>query len=198
MVCPAAQQWCAMFTTDGAALSTYPRPGLDLSAYKTMIVEFEGDAGTTIQIGMKDATQSDDGTETKVTLPVMSNWMAYAIPLSSFAAPVSTHGGYLINLHEIYIPCEFVFAGGPQAQSVKVRTITFTSALAPTLTAVESAASFSAGVGANAWVSAFGTNMSMPNDARGWHSTDFRETICQLRLMELASRSTANNCQFRI
>src|SRR3984885_4742000 len=82
MVCPSAQQWCAMFVTDGPALSTYPRPGLDLSMYQTLIVEITGDPGTTIQIGMKDATQPDDGTETKVTLPVMSNWTAYAIPLS--------------------------------------------------------------------------------------------------------------------
>jgi len=173
MVCPAAQQWCAMFITDGPAISTYPRPGLDLSAYQTLIVEFEGDPGTTIQIGLKDATQPDDGTETKVTLPVTSSWTAYAIPLSKFATPVSAHGGYVINFHEIYIPCEFVFAGGPQAQTVKVRTITYTSAPAPSLVSVESAASFLAGAGANTWVSVFGQNLS--SSSRGWAGSDFQQ-----------------------
>src|SRR5579862_4202355 len=82
MVCPGAQAWCAMFITDGPAVSTYPRLGFDVSMYQTLIVEIEGDPGTTIQIGIKDATQPDDGTETKVTLPVTSNWTTFAIPLS--------------------------------------------------------------------------------------------------------------------
>src|ERR1035441_9206933 len=30
MVCPAGQAWCAMFITDGLAISTYPRPGIDV------------------------------------------------------------------------------------------------------------------------------------------------------------------------
>src|ERR1019366_5517607 len=100
-------------------ISTYPRPGQDMSSYQTMIVEIEGDAGTTVQIGIKDATQPDDGTETKVTLPVTSNWTAFAIPLSSFLTPVGAHGGHVVDLHNIYLPCEFVFAGGPQPQMVK-------------------------------------------------------------------------------
>jgi uncharacterized protein (TIGR03437 family) len=173
MVCPAAQAWCAMYITDGQAISTYPRPGLDVSAFQTLIVEIEGDPGTTIRIGLKDATQPDDGTETKVTLPVTSNWTAYAIPLSSFATPVLAHGGYVIDFHKIYVPCEFVFAGGPQAQTVKVRTITYTTAPAPSLVSVTSAASYVAGAGADTWVSVFGKNLS--TNSRGWQAQDFQQ-----------------------
>lgn len=173
MVCPAAQQWCAMFITDGPAISTYPRPGLNLSQYQTMIVTIEGDAGTTIQIGMKDATQPDDGTETKVTLPVTSTWTSYAIPLSAFAAPVVAHGNYVINLNEIYIPCEFVFAGGSQTQTVKTQAVTFTTAPAPVLTMIQNGASFASGAGANTWISVFGQNLSSA-PARGWMSSDFQ------------------------
>src|SRR5579862_900390 len=74
MVCPSQQAWCAMFITDGPALSGFPRPGIDLSGYQTVTVEIQGDPGTTIQVGVKDSTQLDDGSETKVTLPVTSNW----------------------------------------------------------------------------------------------------------------------------
>jgi len=86
--------------------------------YQTLIVEITGDPGTTIAIGIKDATQPDDGTETKVTLPVTANWVAHSIPLSSFVRA---------NLKNIYVPCEFVFAGGSQAQTVKVRTISYST-----------------------------------------------------------------------
>jgi hypothetical protein len=119
MVCPPAQAWCAMFITYGPALSTFPRPGIDLSGYQTLTVEIEGDSGTTIQVGIKDATQPDTGAETKVTLQVASNWTTFTIPLSSFTGA---------NLKNIYVPCEFVFPGGPQAQTLRVRSIAFSSA----------------------------------------------------------------------
>src|ERR1017187_4582031 len=118
MVCPAAQAWCAMFITNGQSLSTFPRPGLDLSMYQTLIVEITGDPGTTIAIGIKDATQPDDGTETKVTLPVAGNWVVHSIPLSSFVRA---------NLKNIYVPCVLVFAGGVLAQTEKVRTISYST-----------------------------------------------------------------------
>jgi uncharacterized protein (TIGR03437 family) len=173
MVCPGAQQWCAMFITQGTAISGYPRPGIDVSSYQTMIVEIEGDPGTTIQIGMKDATQPDDGTETKVTLPVTSNWTAFAIPLTSFLTPVGAHAGHVIDLHNMYLPCEFVFAGGPQPQTVKVRTIILTQSVAPQPLSVQSAASFLAGAGANTWISIFGQNLSATS--RGWGAADFQQ-----------------------
>jgi len=44
--CPAANQWCAMFMANGKVLSTFPMPGIDLSAYQTLIVEMSGDPGS--------------------------------------------------------------------------------------------------------------------------------------------------------
>ena len=118
MVCPAGQAWCAMFITDGLAISTYPRPGIDVSGYATLSVEIEGDAGT-IQVGIKDSAQSDNGFETKVILPVTSSWTTFSIPLSRFTGA---------NLKSVYVLCEFVFAGGSQAQTVRVRNITYAAA----------------------------------------------------------------------
>jgi uncharacterized protein (TIGR03437 family) len=164
MVCPGGQAWCAMFITDGPAISTYPRPGIDLSMYKTLLVQISGDAGTTIDVGIKDTTDPDDGSETKVTLPVSSSWVTYAIPLSSFPNE---------NLKAVYIPAEFVFNGGPQPQTVKVSLVSYSTAAAPILSSVLSAASSLPGAGANAWVSAYGQNLS--SDSRGWLSQDFQQ-----------------------
>jgi uncharacterized protein (TIGR03437 family) len=137
-----------------------------VSAFQTLIVEIEGDPGTTIQIGLKDATQPDDGTETKVTLPVTSNWTAYAIPLSSFATPVLAHGGYVLDFHKVYVPCEFVFAGGPQAQTVKVRTITYTTS--PLIAGVSNAASGLAAIAPNTWVSIYGSSFTAAGFSDDW------------------------------
>ncbi len=164
MVCPGGQAWCAMFITDGPAISTFPRPGIDVTAYQSLIVEIEGDPGTTIQVGIKDATQPDTGGETKVTLPVTSNWTTFAIPLSSFAPA---------KLQTTYVLCEFVFPGGSQPQMLKVRTITYTTATAPSPATLQSAASYLTAAGANTWVSIFGNNLSATS--RGWASGDFQQ-----------------------
>jgi len=119
MVCPGGQQWCAMFITKGTAIATYPRPSIDVSGYKTLTLVIEGDPGTTIQVGIKDATQPDNGTETKVTLQVNATWTTFTIPLSSFTGADLTH---------IYVPCEFVFPGGSQPQTLKVQSIIYSTA----------------------------------------------------------------------
>lgn len=155
MVCPADQAWCAMFITDGPAVNP-PRPGLDLSIYQTLIVEIMGDPGTTIDIGIKDALQPDDGTEAKVTLPVTSTWTLHSIPLSSFTGA---------NLKDIYVLCEFVFNGGPQPQTVKVRTITYTTTgppAPPTINSVVNGASFVQGspVSPGSLATIFGTGFA--------------------------------------
>jgi RHS repeat-associated protein len=72
--CAASTHWCAMFITDGGALSTPPRPDIDLSAYQTLVVELSGDPGS---------APPNNGTETEVTVTVRSNRMA------------STKGGFV-------------------------------------------------------------------------------------------------------
>ena len=116
MVCPAGQSWCAAWVSDGPSLSTYPRPGVDVSMYQTLTVVISGDPGTTVAIGIKDATQPDNGSEAKVTIAVTSNWATHAIPLSSFVG---------VNLKNVYIPCEFVFTSGSQPQMLKVQSISY-------------------------------------------------------------------------
>jgi uncharacterized protein (TIGR03437 family) len=165
MVYPGGQAWCAMFVTFGTPVNP-PRPGTDLSGYQTLIVEISGDPGTTIDVGVKDATQPDDGTEAKVTLPVTSNWTTYAIPLSQLPGA---------NLKDIYVLCEFVFAGGPQPQTVRVRAITYTTAPAPNPMSIQSAASYVTSAGANTWVSVFGQSLS--SSSSGWTSGDFQQNI---------------------
>lgn len=165
MVCPGGQAWCAMFVTYGKPVDP-PRPGVDLSTYQTLMVEIMGDPGTTIDIGIKDALQRDDGNEAKVTLPVTSTWTMYSIPLSRFVGA---------NLKNIYVACEFVFNGGSQPQTVKVRTIRYTTASAPSLSAAQSAASFLTAVGANTWISVFGQNLS--SGSRAWAGDDFKQNV---------------------
>ncbi len=165
MVCPGGQAWCSMFVTYGKPVDP-PRPGVDLSVYQTLMVEIIGDPGTTIDIGIKDALQHDDGSEAKVTLPVTSTWTMYAIPLSRFVGA---------NLKNVYVPCEFVFNGGSQPQTVKVRTIRYTTALAPSLSVAQSAASFLTAVGSNTWISVFGQNLS--GSSRPWAGADFIQNV---------------------
>jgi hypothetical protein len=153
MVCPGGQTWCAMFITAGASLTTFPRPGLDLSMYQTMMVEVRGDPGTTIDVGIKDTTQPDDGTEAKVSLPVGSNWVTYAIPLSRFVGA---------NLKKIYMPCEFVFAGGTRPQTLHVNSITYSTTAAPSLPSGQSGASFMAGADVKTRVRESGRTLSKP------------------------------------
>jgi hypothetical protein len=117
MVCPGGQTSCFMFITDGPALSSSPLPGIDVSGYATLSVEIEGDAGTTIQVGIRDSLTTP-GQETKVTLPVTSSWTTLSIPLSRFTGT---------NLKSIYLLCEFVFPGGPNSQTLRVQNIYYTA-----------------------------------------------------------------------
>jgi hypothetical protein len=110
---PADQAWGAVFVSQSQPAALGSRPGRDISGCQTLIVEVSGDAGTSVSIGIKDSTQPDDGSETKVEIPISNDWQQIIIPLSSFTGA---------DLHRIYIPIEFVF-GGPNAQTLRVRTV---------------------------------------------------------------------------
>lgn len=163
MAYPAGQSWGSVFVTVGNPVNA-PRPGIDVSAYQTLVVEVWGDEGNTaqtVQIGIKDATQPDDGSETKVTVPVFPNWTTYTIPLSAFVGA---------DLTDIYVVTEFVFIG-PTQESIWFNKIEFTSAPAASVTAVANGASFLPGTGQNTWTSIFGQNLSA--STRAWGSSDF-------------------------
>ena len=77
----------------------------------------------TVQVGIKDSNQPDNGSEKKVTAQVTSDWKTVSIPLSSFTGA---------NLKSVYVLCEFVFPGGPQAQTLRVRNIAYAAGPATT------------------------------------------------------------------
>jgi len=113
---PAGQLWGSVFITVGTAVATN-RPGVDVSAYQSLVLEMRGDAGTTVAVGIKDAVQPDDGSETTVLLQVSGDWQTYSIPLTKFSG---------VNLTKVYLATEFVFSGA-QAQALRVRNIKFSA-----------------------------------------------------------------------
>lgn len=109
--------WGTVFITFGSSVPS-DRPGRDMSAYQTLLLELSGDPGTSVDIGIKDSTQPDDGSEAKVTISLTGGWQTTQIPLSKFSGA---------NLKLIYVMAEFVF-GGSQAQTIRVRSVTYSSA----------------------------------------------------------------------
>lgn len=108
--------WGAVFITYGPSVPP-PRPGLDLSAYQTLLLEISGDSGTSVDIGIKDKDQLDNGSETKVPISLSDGWQTTQIPLSRFTGA---------NLKQIYVVTEFVF-GGSKPQTVRVRSIIYSA-----------------------------------------------------------------------
>ncbi len=161
MAYPSGQAWGAVFITVGRPQNP-PRPSVDLSACATLLVEIRGTPGTTLEIGVKDKDQPDDGNEQKVILPVFNGYRTYAIPLSMFSRA---------KLQQIYIPTEFVF-GGPGDQTVWFRSIRYSSAPAPISSQVLNGASFLPGAGPGMWVSIKGQNLS--TSSRAWEDRDFQ------------------------
>jgi uncharacterized protein (TIGR03437 family) len=170
MTCPPNQDWCAMWLSYGPTLSGFPRPGIDMTSYSTLLVELRGDSMKTITIGVKDNTHADDGTETKVRVLLTTNWRTYAIPLSSFSPSA---------INRLYLVCEFVWdANSPW--TAYVRTVRYTTAKAPVVTGLESAASYQNGLVAGGWTYIGGTDLS--SSTRAWTNSDFQGTTLPVGL----------------
>jgi hypothetical protein len=122
---PAGQAWGAVFITPGPAVPPGNRPGRDMSGCQALVLEMSGDLGT-VDIGIKDSTEPDDGTEAKVTVQITGQWQTYTIPLSKFTR---------VDLKRVYVLTEFVF-GGPQSQTVRVRNIKYASSASASITKV--------------------------------------------------------------
>ena len=91
------------------------RPGTDMSAFNALEVELQGQqAGDIVYVGIKDATQPDDGSEWKEKVTLTTDWVRYQFPLSKFVGA---------DVHRLYVLCEFVFRESPAA--VYVRRIQF-------------------------------------------------------------------------
>lgn len=117
MAYPPGQAWGAVFITVGPPKPP-PRPGKNLSAYKSLVVELRGqNGGEDIWIGLKDNEDADDGTETKIPLlDLTPTWQTFTIPLSSFATAEKSR---------LYVVTEFVFEPGTPAETVYFRKIRF-------------------------------------------------------------------------
>ncbi len=115
---PAGQAWGSVFLTVGTAVPPGNRPGRDMSACQNLVLEMMGDQGT-VNVGIKDTSQPDNGTEPTVPVQISGQWQTYTIPLSRLSPPT--------NLKAVYVLAELNFSG-PQTQNLRVRSIVYTSA----------------------------------------------------------------------
>ena len=102
---PSGQAWGFV----GAALQGNPNPGSrpskDLSAYKTLSIQLRGAAGgESVEVGIKDNTDPDSGTETKKTVTLTTAWQPYTFNLPDFSTA---------DRKQMYLVFELVFNGAP-------------------------------------------------------------------------------------
>ncbi|HLK56576.1 MAG TPA: Ig-like domain-containing protein [Chthonomonadaceae bacterium] len=122
---PAGQQWGAIFLTVGPPVSDLSsRETYDLSVYDFLSIDLKGGSGgETVSIGMKTATDPDNGLEpTYVAANLSSGWQTVKIPLSSLVNPPAYPATRFTNM---YVVCELVFEPGTSAETVSFRNIRF-------------------------------------------------------------------------
>jgi exo-beta-1,3-glucanase (GH17 family) len=114
---PGDQDWGAVFITVGPPEDP-PRPSRDLSAYQTLSLELRGEVGgEDVWIGLKDNTDEDDGSETKIKVSgLTTDWQTITLPLSDFVTADPTR---------LYVVTEFVFEQGTPAETVYFRRIQY-------------------------------------------------------------------------
>ena len=137
---PAGQIWGSVFFTFGQAAPEGSRSGRDMSGCQSLVLEMMGDSGT-VNIGIKDSAQRDDGSEPTVPVQVSGQWQTYTLPLSRFKPT---------NLKSLYVATEIDFSGS-QALVVRVRNIRYTSASGGPVTTAKLLSQFVFGGG---WYSA--------------------------------------------
>jgi hypothetical protein len=114
---PGDQSWGAVFITVGPPTDP-PHPGRDLSGYQTLSLELRGEVGGEfVWVGLKDNTDGDDGSETKIEVPdLTTDWQTITFPLSDFITA---------DLTRLYVVTEFVFEQGTPAETVDFRRIQY-------------------------------------------------------------------------
>ncbi|HEY6539588.1 MAG TPA: hypothetical protein VIZ18_01575, partial [Ktedonobacteraceae bacterium] len=113
---PAGQQWGGLFITVGPPVPLGQRPALDLSAYKSLMVDLRPAVeGQCVRIGIKNNRQPDDGSETTVQRCLPAGWSTITLPLSMFNGE---------DLAHLYVVFEVLFQGVSDA-TLEVRNIRY-------------------------------------------------------------------------
>ncbi len=113
---PAHQQWGGIFIMVGQPAPPGHRSSLDLSRYKSLLVDLQAGAdGQCVALGIKDRAQSDDGSEIRVQRCLRTQWSTVLLPLSMFTN---------VDLTHVYVVFEMVFQG-PSIATVEVRNIRY-------------------------------------------------------------------------
>lgn len=102
---PGKQKWGALFITEGKPKNS-PRPSRDLSSYGKISMELRSKSGKdAVQIGIKDATDPDNGSETLVKISnIPTQWKKYDFSLTKFKT---------VDFKSVYVPLELVFSSLP-------------------------------------------------------------------------------------
>jgi len=113
---PSNQKWGVVFITLGEPKDSN-RPGRDYSNYNNLIIEMRGkDGNEVVQVGIKDNTDPDNGSETKILRKLSKAWTKYEFRLSDFKTA---------DLKRLYVLCEFVFVD-KKSTCIEVRSIMLT------------------------------------------------------------------------
>lgn len=113
---PAGQQWGGLFITVGPSVPLGQRPSLDLSAYKSLMVDLRAAVkGQCVYLGVKTNSQPDDGSETTVQRCLPAGWSTLMLPLSVFKGE---------DLAHLYVVFELLFQGVSGA-TLEVRNIRY-------------------------------------------------------------------------
>jgi len=113
---PANQQWGAMFITVGRPVPPGHRASLDLSAYRSLVVDLRSPVdGQCVRIGIKDKDQPDNGSEVTVQRCLTAQWSTITLPLNAFTG---------VDLAHLYVVFELLFQGSSNA-TVYMRNIRY-------------------------------------------------------------------------
>lgn len=102
MTYPDGQEWGAVFITVGQAKRSPEKQVKNFSNFDTLIISMKGArGGEKVDIGIKDRTDPDYGSETKKTVMLTSTYSEYRFSLKEFRTA---------DLQNLYVVTEFVFA----------------------------------------------------------------------------------------
>lgn len=116
MAYPSNQDWGTVFITVGKPVEP-PRPFKDFSNYSTICVDLKGEkGGESVEIGIKDNTDPDDGTETKISITDLStSRQTKTFKVSQFTTA---------DPRRLYVVLEFVF-NGPEEQTIYFKNVKY-------------------------------------------------------------------------